>query len=140
MSEKIMSAVDSQLNHIVFRLPSSKSETFERTEIIEPQNFLQAAFLQIPSKFGFRAHSHLTRHRTFEKLIAQEAWVVIQGQVEVTYFDTDDTIQVSKILGPGDATVTLRGGHSYRTLEEDAIVFEFKSGPYEGVEIDKRFI
>ena len=35
---------------------------------------------------------------------------------------------------------TLQGGHNYLILEDDTLVYEFKTGPYEGQEFDKKFI
>jgi hypothetical protein len=138
--EELQSAVDGSLNHLIFQRETSPETGFTRTELISPNNFLQAAYLEIPGDFSFRAHAHLSRARNFPDLIAQESWVVLDGEVEVTYFDLDDTLMGIRTLRSGDATITLRGGHSYRTLGGKASVFEFKSGPYEGVEIDKRFI
>jgi hypothetical protein len=66
--------------------------------------------------------------------------VVIEGLVEVTYFDLDQTKIGSFELKKGQVSITLHGGHSYRTLNAAAKVYEFKTGPYEGQEIDKRFL
>jgi len=43
-------------------------------------------------------------------------------------------------LRPGDASFTLYGGHTYEILEDDTIVYEYKTGPYEGQKLDKTFI
>jgi hypothetical protein len=45
-----------------------------------------------------------------------------------------------EILEPGDISLTLHGGHNYVALEEDTLVYEFKTGPYLGQEKDKVFI
>jgi hypothetical protein len=60
--------------------------------------------------------------------------------VEVTLYDKDDSVQAIKILNQGDVTLTLYGGHGYKILEDGTLVYEFKSGPYEGIEIDKQEI
>jgi hypothetical protein len=36
--------------------------------------------------------------------------------------------------------MTFRGGHNYYILEEDTIVYEYKTGPYLGQDLDKEFI
>ena len=54
--------------------------------------------------------------------------------------DIDDTIIAEPVLGPGDCSMTFRGGHNYVILEDDTIVFEYKTGPYLGVQFDKTFI
>ena len=96
--------------------------------------------IEIPPGHSFAPHVHLERKRSFTNLRAQETWVVMSGEVEVTYF-TDKGVLISKeILRAGEVSISFRGGHGYRTLSSDARVYEFKSGPYEGQEIDKAFI
>ena len=43
------------------------------------------------------------------------------------------------MLETGDVSITLYGGHTY-TILEDALVYEFKTGPYTGQENDKIFL
>jgi cupin fold WbuC family metalloprotein len=88
----------------------------------------------------FPPHRHIKKERYYNKQIAQESWVVIKGSVKCILYDIDDTIIATPILYPGDASFTLEGGHTYEILEEDTIVYEYKTGPYEGQELDKRFI
>jgi len=81
------------------------------------------------------------RERHYEKQIAQESWVVIKGKVQLFFYDIDGTLlRDDLILNAGDASFTLYGGHTYKILEEDTIVYEYKTGPYEGQELDKVFI
>ena len=47
---------------------------------------------------------------------------------------------IEEILNQGDASFTLYGGHNYQILEDDTIVYEYKTGPYEGQKLDKTFI
>jgi len=44
------------------------------------------------------------------------------------------------ILNAGDASFTLEGGHTYEILEDNTIVYEYKTGPYEGQQNDKKFL
>ena len=53
---------------------------------------------------------------------------------------SDNTVVATPILTQGDISITLKGGHTFEILEDDTIVYEFKTGPYEGVELDKKFI
>jgi hypothetical protein len=130
------------LLHEVLRPTKRGSQILElnRIDFSDPKEFLQGAIIEMPAKHSFLAHVHLERERSFSNLRAQESWVVIKGQVEVTYFTDSGDLITTEILGPGDITISFRGGHGYRTLTSDALVYEFKSGPYEGLEIDKRFI
>ena len=88
----------------------------------------------------FRPHKHITKERTYEAQIAQESWVVIKGSVKCIFYDIDDTIIATPILRAGDASFTLYGGHTYEILEEETIVYEYKTGPYEGQALDKTFL
>ena len=72
--------------------------------------------------------------------IAQESWVVIKGSVKCIFYDIDDTIIEEIILEQSDLSMTFRGGHNYEILEDDTVVYEFKTGPYLGIEFDKTFI
>ena len=72
--------------------------------------------------------------------IAQESWIVVQGSVECIFYDIDDKIIEKPVLYPGDASFTLEGGHTYKILEDNTLVYEYKTGPYEGQSLDKVFI
>ena len=43
-------------------------------------------------------------------------------------------------LTPGDLSMTFEGGHNYMATESNTFVYEFKTGPYKGIENDKTFI
>lgn len=119
---------------------SSRISALSREDFSNPSEFLQGALIEIPPGHSFAPHVHLERERSFTNLRAQETWVVMSGEVEVTYF-TDRGVLISKeVLRAGEVSISFRGGHGYRTLSSDARVYEFKSGPYEGQEIDKAFI
>tara|TARA_R110000824_G_scaffold360307_1_gene548024 strand:- start:312 stop:728 length:417 start_codon:yes stop_codon:yes gene_type:complete len=135
--EKIYSKIDDdKLLHIVVRLDDFKG----RTEIVPENNFIQCAALKMPKDKTFPPHRHITKERTYAEQIAQESWVVITGKVRCILYDTDNTVIATPILEAGDASFTLYGGHTYEILEEDTIVYEYKTGPYEGQQLDKEFI
>tara|TARA_R110002012_G_scaffold214996_1_gene386097 strand:+ start:13691 stop:14107 length:417 start_codon:yes stop_codon:yes gene_type:complete len=135
--EKIYSKIDDdKLLHIVVRLGDFKG----RTEIVPENNFIQCAALKMPKDKTFPPHRHITKERTYAEQIAQESWVVITGKVRCILYDTDNTVIATPILEAGDASFTLYGGHTYEILEEDTIVYEYKTGPYEGQQLDKEFI
>jgi len=135
--EHIYSKVEEgKLLHVINRL----SEIEGRQEVVSENNFIQCATLKMPKDKTFKPHRHIEKHRTHEKQIAQESWVVIKGSVKCIFYDLDDTIIAEPILYPGDASFTLYGGHTYLILEDDTIVYEYKTGPYEGQSLDKTFI
>ena len=135
--EKIYSKVDGRLLHIINRIYEFQG----RKEVIPEDNFLQCATLRMEKGKTFPPHKHITKDRHYPEQIAQESWVVIKGSVKCTFYDLDDTIiSNDTILKAGDASFTLYGGHTYEILEEDTLVYEYKTGPYEGQELDKTFI
>ena len=133
----IYSKIDtSKLLHIVVR---KEEITKGRQEVVSSDNFLQCSLLNLDQGHTFRPHRHIWKERT-RNIIAQESWMVIQGSVKCTFYDLDDSIIEEPILYPGDASFTLEGGHTYTILENDTLVYEYKTGPYEGQHLDKVFI
>lgn len=110
-----------------------------RREVISEDNFIQCAILNMEQGKAFKPHRHIWKERT-RNVIAQESWIVIQGSVKCIFYDLDDNIIATPILYPGDASFTLEGGHTYQILEDDTLVYEYKTGPYEGQSLDKTFI
>jgi hypothetical protein len=135
--KKIYSKVEPEkLLHIVHRLHDFNG----RKEIIPEDNFLQCAALKMEKGKTFPPHKHITKERHHLEQIAQESWVVIQGSVRCIFYDIDDNIIADPILYPGDVSFTLYGGHTYTILEDNTLVYEYKTGPYEGQKLDKEFI
>ena len=135
--EKIYSKINSdKLLHVIVRkediLPG-------RQDIISKEHFIQCSILNMEKDKTFKPHKHIWKERTYN-IIAQESWIVIQGSVKCIFYDLDDTIIAEPILKPGDASFTLEGGHNYFILEENTLVYEYKTGPYEGQALDKIFI
>ena len=135
--EFIYSKVETdKLLHIINRL----DEISGRQEIVPENNFIQCATLKMEKDKTFRPHKHIEKSRSYEKQIAQESWVVIKGSVKCKFYDIDNQLIAEPILYPGDASFTLYGGHTYEILEDDTLVYEYKTGPYEGQALDKTFI
>jgi hypothetical protein len=135
--EKIYSKIDkSKLLHVVVR---KKNFISERTDLIPENQFIQCSILKMNEGKTFKPHKHIWKERSF-KCIAQESWVVIDGSVKCMFYDINDTLLEEVILYPGDASFTLEGGHNYLILEENTLVYEYKTGPYEGQKFDKKFI
>lgn len=133
---KLHSKLDNRLLHIVYR----KEDIIADREDISPSNqFIQVSALRLPEGKTFRPHQHIWKEPCFKKMIAQESWCVISGRVEVYFFDTDGSLLTTQVLSPGDISVTFEGGHTYKALES-SIVYEYKTGPYEGQSKDKVFL
>ena len=137
--EKLYSLVDGSLNHIICKYSDLSNMGGNRVNVCPDESFLQLGMIKSGPR-TYAPHFHLD-HQTPRPIIrAQESWVVMQGSVEVTFYDQDNTVQAVRTLEQGDITLTLYGGHGYRILEENTLVYEFKSGPYQGIEVDKKEI
>jgi hypothetical protein len=135
--EKIYSKIKKDvLLHVVVRGNDIKEG---REDLIPEENFIQCSTLKLNKNKTFKPHKHIWKERTGKK-IAQESWIVIKGSVKCIFYDLDDNIISEPILYSGDASFTLEGGHNYLILEDDTIIYEYKTGPYEGQIFDKTFI
>jgi cupin fold WbuC family metalloprotein len=124
------------LLHVVNRLDDVQG----RSDIIPSNNFIQCATLKMKEGKTFKPHKHIKKERTYKEQIAQESWIVIKGSVKCIFYDIDDTVLATPVLKEGDASFTLEGAHTYEILEDNTIVYEYKTGPYEGQHLDKRFL
>ena len=125
-----------RLLHIIYRERDFYDIKGHRLDIVGPDEFLQLSSMNMKKGHTFKPHQHIWRDGE-EKTIAQESWVVIKGSVECHLYDTDSTVLMKPILYGGDCSVTLGGGHTYLILEDDTLVYEYKTGPYKGIENDK---
>ena len=134
--EKVYSKINTS---VLLGIVNKFSEIPEgRVDIAPDEEFIQVSSMRLDKKY-FRPHKHIWKPGE-EQVIAQESWVIIKGSVKVIMYDLDDKIISTPILYPGDCSMTFQGGHNYEILEEDTVVYEYKTGPYKGVENDKEFI
>ena len=111
----------------------------KREDLVDADQFIQCSSLKLEEGATFKPHEHVWKPGP-ETCIAQESWVVIQGKVLCKFYDIDHAELAEVVIGPGDASFTLEGGHNYVALEENTMVYEYKTGPYKGQKQDKRFI
>jgi cupin fold WbuC family metalloprotein len=136
--EKYYSKVeDGKSLHIIHRFEDAE---IKRLDIVPSDNFIQCSFLKLENSKTFKPHKHIKKERTYKEQIAQESWIVIKGSVRCIFYDLNDEILDTPVLNAGDASFTLAGGHNYEILEEGTIVYEYKTGPYEGQKFDKEFL
>lgn len=135
--EKIFSKKEPWLLlHIIHRLTDIDSE---RNDIAPAEQFLQLSSLKLQAGKTFKPHKHIIKDGP-SRTLAQESWVVIKGKVKCIFYDIDDTVIAEPVLNAGDCSMTFNGGHNYEILEDDSIIYEYKTGPYLGQEKDKQFI
>jgi cupin fold WbuC family metalloprotein len=135
--EEIKSKVSDKTLHMVYH---AEDFSEQRTELVEPNQFIQCSYLKLYEGQTFAPHKHIWKSPSYKRVIAQESWVVIKGSVKVLFYDTDGEFLESHILKAGDSSFTLEGGHTYEILESDTLVYEYKTGPYEGQAMDKVFL
>ena len=134
--KEIYSKVEKEvLLHKIHRFSEIKDG---RSDLVKPEEFIQVSALKMPEGKTFPPHKHNVDNK--ETTITQESWVILKGKVKAIFYDLDNTIIAEEILEQGDLSITLRGGHTYLILEDDTMVYEFKTGPYFGQERDKTFI
>jgi len=110
----------------------------ERIDLADKNEPLQGSAKKLKKGEKFKPHRHNVLHR--ETSLTQEAWVVIKGEILVSLYDLDDTFFYEEVLEEGDCILNFRAGHTFETLKDDTILYEFKNGPYMGVELDKTLI
>ena len=124
------------LLHIIHRVEDIVSE---RTDVVPEHCFIQMSAMKLPAGKTFKPHKHIVKDPpTMAR--AQESWAIIRGKVKCILYDIDDTIIAEPILFAGDCSITIMGGHNYEVLEDDSLIREYKTGPYEGQAKDKVFI
>lgn len=135
--DKIYSNIHSKkLLHVIVR---STDIELGRNDLIPSDNFIQCSTLRLDKGKTFKPHRHIYKWKE-QTVIAQESWIVIKGKVRCIFYDVNDEVIGEYILNAGDASFTLAGGHNYEIIEDDTMVFEYKTGPYEGQKLDKVFI
>lgn len=123
------------LTHIVFRYGDFKG----RLNIVNPKEYLQVASLLLQDGESFKPHIHVWKEVNIDVSVAQEAWVILEGSVHVQMLDAESNFVGNTVLNIGDCCITLNGGHEYRAIGQTK-VYEFKSGPYLGDELDKFYV
>ena len=83
------------------------------------------------------AHTHNAVRRNI--LHTQEALFIRKGQVRIDFYSKQQEYRKSRVLGPGDVILLIRGGHGFEVLE-DLNMVEVKQGPYSGDADKTRFL
>jgi cupin fold WbuC family metalloprotein len=115
-----------------------KKNKKDRIDFSSKNEFIQTALICKNKSFILKPHKHLNIKR--KTSITQEVWIVIEGIIEVTFFDIDKKILTKKILKKNDMAILFRGGHSMRVLSKKMRIYEIKNGPYLGKIKDKENI
>ena len=114
-----------------------KKNIKKRTNLSPENELLQVSIIKLDNKFSLRKHIHTKISR--KTIGTQETWIVINGKIKVSFYDTDKTKICSKTLKKGDISILYRGGHTFDALEKNTIIYEIKNGPYLKDKDIKRF-
>ena len=134
--EKYYSRIEQ--NKLIFSLLRFKDITGKRKDLSPPEEYLQVCGRVLCKDVVIPAHRHLEIKR--ESVLTQESWVILEGQVRATFYDLDDSFLCEREVNKGDVIVLYRGGHKLEVLKDNTIFYEFKNGPYYGVQKDKEKI
>ena len=134
--KRIYSKIDS--DKLILALMRYDDISEYRTDLSPDSEYLQISGRKIKGGTKVKAHKHIPIERKTD--VTQEAWIVFEGCIKGTFYDLDDSFLYEAEIRKGDVIVLFRGGHSLEVLDDDTIFYEFKTGPYYGVEADKETI
>ena len=130
--ETIMSAVGLELAYAV-----KASWKPLKTEFVTPDTFsLQMGMIVYGKDQEIPAHVHLPITRQVQG--TNEVVTVRSGNCEIDIDDSDRNLIATRELAQGDIVLLLDGGHGFR-MNEDAVLFEVKQGPYAEGKDKERF-
>ena len=110
----------------------------DRVDICPDEEFLQVGLVNLKDRTFLNPHKHLNQIRKIP--LTQEAWIILKGSLEVKVYDLNDQILKKLIIKSGDVFILLRGGHSFKKLKKNTIIYEVKNGPYYGNKKDQKSI
>ena len=124
--------------HTVYRL-AEMEELKDRIDMTDESEFLQCSIMRLTDGKTYRPHKHVVKPQSIFEFQVQEAFIMI-GEALITIYDLDDSKLCELTLHAGDLAVLLAGGHSIKSLCPGSMMYEIKTGPYEGQILDKKFI
>ena len=74
-------------------------------------------------------HKHFWKKNIEKRRIVQESWIVISGSAKIYLYDINDKLLTSKILKPGDISITFEGGHKLDILKKKLLFMNIKQVP-----------
>ena len=123
---------------LLLSLVRSSDVTENRIDLSPEEEYLQVAVKKLTKGTSFKPHKHKELKRNTD--LTQEAWVFLSGRVRAKFYDLDDSLILDTEMTGGDCVVVFRAGHSFEVLDDNTTIYEFKKGPYYGIEADKEFI
>jgi len=110
----------------------------KRIDLSPSNEIIQVGLVPLGKGKIILPHFHMPIKR--ETLGTQEVWVIMEGIVEITIFDLDTSTAWFDTLNSGNCMVFFRGGHSFKVVSDNAIIYEIKNGPYYGNTADTELV
>ena len=124
-----------KLLHIFFKF----KKTDKINNLTPPNEFLQVSVLGFKEKKIINSHRHLKHDKLITRRPIQESWILIKGKAKITYYDNNKRVLKSFIMSPGDISITFSGGHKLEMKKKNSILYEYKTGPYNGHSKDLQY-
>ena len=116
----------------------SAADAAGRTDAADAEEILQSSILRLSAGKTIDSHCHLPQIRTTTGTC--EAWIVVSGRLVAQVFDLDQSLVATVGLTAGDCMMLYRGGHNFKVVSIDAVIYEIKNGPYNGPDADSEKI
>ena len=125
----IYSKINSKkLLHLIIKPSDFKKKI---TEITNKDRSLQCIAIKFNKGEKNLNHKHIKKkNKKIENVRIQETWCIVKGLVKGYFYDLNNKLLKTVTLKPGYASFTFEGGHSFKALTDDTLVYEFKKGPY----------
>jgi hypothetical protein len=120
------------LAYVIRSDTTAQSTTFFTSD----DSAFQAGFVVYPAGGRVQAHAHLPIVRNV--VGTSELLLVRSGRCFVDIYADDHQLVASRELQPGDAVLSVGGGHAFR-MTEDTVLLEVKQGPFGGGAEKERF-
>ena len=131
-----MTSIFSKFEDILICTYILKHEIGEyRTDLTPEKEILQGCARLLKKDVFVPPHSHLPIERS--TIGTQESWIILEGKVLATIYDSDNSWLTEIELQTGSCIIFFNGGHSLTVLENNTLFYEFKNGPYYGYDTDK---
>tara|TARA_B100000902_G_C27315801_1_gene921216 strand:- start:133 stop:534 length:402 start_codon:yes stop_codon:yes gene_type:complete len=133
-----MKNIFSKRDNILLHCIHFKNDFESRINITEESEPLQISSMTLNKNNSFKPHYHKKSKKNNNS--TQECWIIIEGKIEATYYDIDNTIIETCILNAGDCSITLCGAHVLKPLTDETKLYEIKNGPYLGRDNEIEYI
>ena len=126
--EKIFSKI--QKNKLLHIISKKLPEGIKRLDLTDNEKPLQVSRINLKNII-IKPHSNNSKSLNLGLVEQNECWIVLNGKIDITLFDTDKTKIENRTLHKSEILITCGGGHSINNTSEDAEMIEVKLGPFE---------